>query len=212
MSRMSNGASGRSMEAEAVLDFWFGDPADPGNIERHGKLWFSSTKAQDRTMRERFGGLHDRAGGGELDSWLATPRGTLALILLLDQFTRNLYRGTASAFGNDARALALARNGIERKLDSSLHVPERAFFYMPFQHSENPADQRRSVDLFEALVEASPAPFQSYAKNTLEYAVLHRDIVERFGRFPHRNDLLGRQSTEEEKEYLEQGGHRFGQG
>lgn len=210
---MSSDASSKpGGEAAAVLDFWFSDPVDPDNVERRGKLWFASTRAQDRDLRERFGPLHDRAGQGELESWSAQPRSALALILLLDQFTRNLYRGTASAFGNDAQALALARDGLGRDFDSSLHTVERAFFYMPFQHSEDLEDQHRSVQLFEKLAKSCPAPFRGFAGNFHEYAVLHRDIIERFGRFPHRNDLLGRRSTEAERRYLERGGHRFGQG
>lgn len=202
----------RHAEAAEVLDFWFGDPSDPDNVKARGKLWFSPTGDQDRVMRERFGDLHEAAQRGDLDHWTDNPRGTLALILLLDQLTRNLYRGTRSAFANDARALAISRDGMARGDDAGLGVVERAFWYMPFQHTEDIEVQRESVRLYEALLEDSPAPLVPFARNTYEFAVLHREIIERFGRFPHRNELLGRSTTDEEKEYLDHGGHRFGQG
>jgi uncharacterized protein (DUF924 family) len=213
MSRTSNDAfNNTESEAQVLLEFWFGDASDADNVKQRGKLWFSSTAAQDRTLRDRFGALHERAARGELDAWMTEPRTALALVLLLDQFTRNLYRGTASAFSNDARALGCSKESIERKFDSPLHVPERAFLYMPFQHAETMEDQTRSVQLFGALMESAPEQFKDYARTLYEYAVLHRDIVQRFGRFPHRNELLGRVSTDGEKQYLDQGGHRFGQG
>lgn len=215
MSPMSNDGSTNRVdcpEAADVLDFWFGDFDDPENVKRRRELWFASKRAQDRDIRERFGGLHERAQGGELDAWVEQPQTALALVVLLDQFTRNLYRGTARAFTNDARALELARAGIDRGFDRSLHVVQRAFFYMPFQHSENRDDQAQSVALFEALLRDSPAPFKPFAEDSREYAVLHKEIIERFGRFPHRNELLGRRASEQEKRYLEQGGQRFGQG
>lgn len=202
----------RSAEAEELLEFWLGDVSDPDNVKRRGKLWFRAGEAQDRTLRERFSGLHDRAQRGELDHWAAAPRGGLALILLLDQLTRNLYRGTASAFANDARALAISRQGIARGLDGALTVVERAFWYMPFQHSEDLGVQREGVSLFKALLDDSPAALVPFSKNTYQNAVLHCEIVERFGRFPHRNELLGRPATGEERQYLDGGGHRFGQG
>lgn len=214
MSLMSNdGCSDlRHPDAAAVLDFWFGDAADPDNVKRRGKFWFAATEAQDRAIRERFGSLHGRAQRGELDHWATDPQSALALILLLDQFTRNLYRGTASAFANDRRALAISGDGIARGLDGSLGVVERAFWYMPFQHCEDREVQRESVRLYKALLDDSPAALAPFSKNTYEFAVLHCEIVERFGRFPHRNELLGRSSSSEEKEYLDHGGQRFGQG
>lgn len=211
---MSSGVYSKLPVAEAadLLEFWFGDPSDQANLEGRNKLWFSSTRAQDRELRERFGALHVRAAAGELGAWMDGPRTALALIVLLDQLTRNLYRGAAAAFANDARALMCSRQCIERGFDSALYLAERTFLYMPFQHSEDPAVQRRSVELFEALAQTGSAPFDSFAENVHKHAVLHCEIVERFGRFPHRNALLGRPSTKSEKEYLEQGGRRFGQG
>lgn len=214
MSRMLNDDYSDRLDgdAAAVLDFWFGDAADPDNVQRCGKFWFAADEQQDRALRGRFGALHDRARRGELDHWSAGPRSALALILLLDQFTRNLYRGTASAFACDERALAVSREGIARGMDGALGVVERAFWYMPFQHSEDPVDQQESVRLFKGLLDNSPAPFIPFTRKAHEYAVLHCGIVERFGRFPHRNALLGRTSTAEETAYLDDGGHRFGQG
>lgn len=199
-------------DAAAVLEFWFGDTSDPDNVKRRGRFWFGATGVQDRLVRDRFGGLHGRARNGDLDHWVSGSRSALALILLLDQFTRNLYRGTPSAFANDARALAISRDGLARGLDGALGVVERAFWYMPFQHCEDREVQHESVRLYQALLDDSPAHLMPFSRNTYEFAVLHCEIVERFGRFPHRNELLGRLSTSEEKSYLEDGGHRFGQG
>lgn len=214
MSRTSSGAFNKchDPDASAVLEFWFGDIGDPENVKRRGQLWFASSRGQDREIRERFGVLHGRAQRGGLDDWTAEPKPALALIVLLDQFTRNLYRGTGSAFTNDARSLAIARGAIERGFERALHTVERAFLYMPFQHSEDRDDQDRSVRLFRTLVEESPAPFKPFAGRAYEHALLHRELIERFGRFSHRNALLGRRSTQAEQRYLEKGGHRFGQG
>lgn len=199
-------------DATAVLEFWFGDPRDPDNARKRGRFWFAPTSAEDLSLRERFADLHETARRGGLDHWTAGPRGTLALILLLDQFTRSLYRGTASAFADDARALIVSREGMARGFDADLGVVERAFWYMPFQHAEDLAVQRESTALYRTLLAQSPAPFREFSANAYDFAVLHCEIIERFGRFPHRNDLLGRPSTVEEKAYLDNGGHRFGQG
>lgn len=214
MSRMSSGDSSKfsDPDASAVLEFWFGDSNDPENVKKRGKLWFAATPEEDEMIRERFGALHARARAGELDHWTGSPQTTLALVVLLDQFTRNLYRGSASAFANDARVLAISRSAIERGDDRALAPVERAFLYMPFQHSEDPDDQERSLQLYQSLLEESPTSLKSFAENTRDYAALHRDIVARFGRFPHRNALLGRASTEAEEKYLDEGGQRFGQG
>lgn len=211
MSAMSNGAC-NNPEAARVLEFWLGDPADVDNVAGRGKMWFSSTPEQDRVIRERFGDLHQAARGGELDHWSRAPRDLLALVVLLDQFSRNLYRATPLAFANDAKSLALARAATQRGFDEPLQVVERAFLYMPFQHSESRDDQRESVRLYRVLWDDSPAELETFARNTYDYAVLHCEIVERFGRFPHRNAVLGRPSTREEIDYLDGGGQRFGQG
>jgi len=199
-------------EARRVLAFWFGDADDADNIERRGRMWFAAGPADDLAIREGFGALHDAACRGALDGWRRHAREALALVVLLDQFTRCLYRASGEAFSQDERALALSRAVMERGLDRGLRLVERVFLYMPFQHAESRDRQRESVELYAALAAAAPPALQSFARNTYDYAVLHREIVERFGRFPHRNELLGRSSTREEEDYLEQGGHRFGQG
>jgi len=202
----SNPAAGR------VLDFWLGDPADAANIESRERLWFGASPRQDAMLRRRFATLHGRARGGELDHWAGAPRDLLALVVLLDQFSRNLYRATSLAFASDAKSLALARAALQRGFDEPLQVAERAFLYMPFQHSESRVDQRRSVRLYRALRDSSPAELAKFAGNQYQHAVLHCEIVERFGRFPHRNAVLGRPSTRAEAGYLDGGGQRFGQG
>lgn len=166
-----------------VLEFWYSESA-----REH---WFKSSAEFDREMEQRFGRLHRLASEGRLDAWQETPEGALALVILLDQFTRNLYRGSQQAYSNDARALAVSRAAIDRGLDRSLSGWHKAFLYMPFMHSEELADQEYSAGLFTAA-----------GLDNARYALHHRDIIRRFGRFPHRNEVLGRESTDEEIEYL----------
>jgi len=198
---------------EALLDFWFDvDTADAGAIERAMRRWFFSTAASDRELETRFGALAASAAAGELDSHAATPRGRLALIILLDQLPRNLHRGAPQAFATDERALGLTLDGIDRGFVDRLAPLERMFFLMPLQHAEAAAVQQRSVEAFETLAGGDlPQPLAATFVKTAEFARLHRDIVARFGRFPHRNAILGRISTEAEREFLESGGPSFGQ-
>ena len=160
------------------------------------KKWFAKDDAFDAEIRERFEPLHQAAARGELNAWVETPEGALALILLTDQFPRNLYRGSAHAFATDPLARAVADRAIEAGFDK--HVPPelRVFFYLPFEHGEDMESQDRSLALVEALGD----------KLYTDYAVLHRALVVRFGRFPHRNACMGRVSTAEELDYLENGG------
>lgn len=174
--------------AEDVLAFWFADPA----------RWWKKDPAFDAEVSERFLALHEAIDRGEHADWLETPRGALAHVVVLDQFSRNMFRGTARSFASDARALAAARRGVDRGDDRALSDDERPFLYMPFMHSEDLADQDRSCALF-----AASRPDQA------RFAVMHRDIIRRFGRFPHRNALLGRASTPEEEEFLKQPGSSF---
>lgn len=178
--------------------------------------WFGAADAQtqkerDEEIRHGFGGDVERATRGELDGWAATPGGRLALILLLDQFSRNIYRGTARAFAGDARALALVRDGMRSGAYESLSSLQRLFFYMPLQHAEDPAVQEESVRRIAALARDAPAPVQPMLESCVPYAIAHRDIVRRFGRFPHRNAILGRASTPEESAYLAADAPDFGQ-
>lgn len=172
-----------------VLTFWFAEP----------NRWWKKDSAFDAVIRERFGELHEAVARGDREGWLDTPRGTLAYVIVLDQFSRNMFRGSARPFETDARALAAARGGLDRGFDRDLSGEQRMFLYMPFMHSEDIVDQDLCVGLFGA-----PA-LQAW----LSFAEQHRDIVRRFGRFPHRNALLGRASTSEESEFLKQPGSSF---
>jgi uncharacterized protein (DUF924 family) len=175
------------MTQDEVLDFWFaGDPAT------HRKEWFEKTVEFDASCTRFADGLRD-ARRGAFDHWAETPRGTLALIILLDQFSRNLHRNSAEAFAADAKAREIARTAIERGIDRMLGEVERLFVYLPFEHSEDLADQDQSVRLFTSLGE-----------EMTRYAEEHRDVIRRFGRFPHRNAALGRISTPDELAYLAQ--------
>lgn len=189
------------MNPADVLDFWFGAPDDP----EHGKtrpLWFTKSDATDQLVHGRFGNTVDAALNGRIDDWALTPRGALASILVLDQFTRNIYRDTPRSFAGDERALRLASTLVDRDDDRLLAPRERWFAYMPFEHSEFLNDQLESVRLFEQLANEG-------LEEPLSWAVKHYDVIKRFGRFPHRNSILGRESTAEEVEFLKEQGSRF---
>ena len=185
-----------------VLDFWYGSPSGPSGGEFR-QAWFEKDEAFDAEVRERFGGLYERAAGGELDGWREEAQSVLALVILLDQFPRNMFRGDRRTHATDDKALETSRYALERALDRELPPLGRMFLYMPFMHAEDREDQRRSVQLFEALAHAPDAP------DLTEYAAGHRDIVERFGRFPHRNALLDRETTPEEAEFLTRPGSSY---
>ncbi len=198
-------------EIEHVLDFWFGTCAADGALDRaKQKMWFSFGRNYDADLRKRFGKLHRRAVRGELDAeWAATPRGRIALIVVLDQFSRHIHRGTATAFAQDPAAQRLAVDGVEQGVDRVLIPAQRAFFYLPFEHAEDLKLQRLGTRLFERLAtEVAPAWRKEYT-GFADYSGHHRDIIERFGRFPHRNKVLGRISTPEEVEFLRQPGSSF---
>lgn len=188
-----------------VLDFWFLPAAAPG----HGHFrpeWFRKDAAFDETIRARFGDLVEDALAGGLGDWEASAEGALARILVLDQFPRNLFRNQARAFAGDAAALDLAHRLVAAGRDKNLPPMQRWFVFMPFEHSEALIDQERAVALFAGLRrEAQDAVFES----AYDYALKHRDVVERFGRFPHRNAALGRLSTTAEIEFLKQPGSAF---
>lgn len=200
--------------ADDVLDYWFGDSLQHGwPVVPRKPLWFGSDPATDATIRQRFGPLVDQAVAGGLGDWAASPRSRLALLVLLDQFTRNLWRGQAAAFAGDARACALALDTLDQGLHLDLPPIGRVFVFMPLMHAEDLALQDRCIGCFEALLAATPDA-HTVARDDiaghLQYARLHRDIVLRFGRFPHRNAALGRHSTDEESAFLIDG-PRFGQ-
>lgn len=170
-------------EASAVIAFW--REAGPAR-------WFAKDPGFDQRFRKRFLGAHENAARGQLDAWASTPEGALALLILLDQFPRNAFRGTPRMYATDARALALADASVARGFDRLVEPDLAVFFYLPFSHSEDIADQDRAVSLAERL-----------GGRELSYAVLHRDVIRRFGRFPHRNSILGRDMRPDEQDYLD---------
>jgi uncharacterized protein (DUF924 family) len=181
-----------------VLGFWFGEPRG-----RQRREWFRKDDKFDAEIRSRFGELHAAAARGELEAWRSERESMLALIVVLDQFSRNLYRNDARAFAQDAHALACAREALDRGDDVRSLPVERLFFYLPFEHSEDAADQRLALQLISQL-----EAFEE-SRGLVEWAVKHKAVIDRFGRFPHRNAILGRASTPEELEFLKQPGSGF---
>lgn len=195
---------------KSILDYWFGEiREEAGYLEERERLWFGGLGTVDQMIRERFAEGIDSAQGAGWDGWASTPLGRLALILLLDQFTRNVFRGTPRAFSGDAKALRLCTEGLDAGSDRLLHPVHRSFFYLPLEHSEDLSTQRRSIQCFEKLAREAPAPLRPGMEDARDYAVRHFAIVERFGRFPHRNAILGRVSTEAELAFLAEPGSSF---
>jgi len=185
---------------QEVLDFWFGPPGERGPARPE---WYRKDEAFDQRIRERFGGLLESAARRELEAWRADPESNVALVVVLDQFPRNLFRGDARAFAQDAYARQCARAAIARGDEAKLIPVERQFIYMPFEHSEDLADQELAIDRMRSL-EAYPE-----TKGLTQWAERHAAVIRRFGRFPHRNAALGRASTPEEAEFLRQPGSSF---
>lgn len=188
---------------DEVLDFWFGAPGSPQRGQPR-EAWFRKDRAFDAAIAARFGASVEAALADGLRAWLAEPNGTLARIVLLDQFTRNIFRGSAQAFAGDALALEAARALVDGGSDLGFDPVQRAFVYLPFEHAEDLALQDESVRRFGALSEAAPA-----LGDMLDYALRHRDVIRRFGRFPHRNAALARVSTPAEIAYLAEPGSGF---
>lgn len=197
---------------QEVLDWWLGPRDATGFFEpERTRLWFSGGEEVDEEIRRRFGSLHQEVAAGAYDAWREDPHGRLALVVVLDQFTRNLYRRTPRAFENDEKARSLVLEGLERRVDEALVPIERLFFYMPLQHAEDAHLQARSLTLTRRLARSvDPSHLETY-EGFIDYAARHMAIVDRFGRFPHRNEVLGRTSTPEESAWLARGGPRFGQ-
>lgn len=197
-------------DIDIILTYWFGaDPETAALAKDRAELWWSKNLEVDREIRQCFESTVLLAGGGKLDSWLAEPRGRLALIILTDQFPRNIYRDTPRAFGFDVKAREWSLEGIELGADRLLRPIERTFFYLPLEHSERLEHQEHSVRLFGELVPLAAPEQQKAFQQYLNFAIRHRDIIARFGRFPHRNSLLGRPSTPEELHFLSQPGSSF---
>jgi len=198
---------------DAVLSFWFevkelSAPQIDGRLD----VWFGEDAEFDEQIQSLFSADVDQASAGKLDHWAHTPRGRLALILLLDQFRRNIHRGTADAYSEDKRALKLCVEGAMEKKDKGLSPIQRAFFYMPLQHAESRKVQEKSVAIFNRLAKAVSPTYVETFMTIAQFAELHRDIVHQFGRFPHRNVVLNRPNTPEEQEYLANDAPSFGQG
>jgi uncharacterized protein (DUF924 family) len=195
-----------------LLSFWFGPPDQ--TPEARGKRWFMRDAVLDEEIRARYGALAEAAAAGQLAGWLDNPRGSLALVVLLDQFSRNLYRDSPRAFAQDPQALAITRAALGRGHERALSWLERYMLLMPFMHAEDVAVQRESVAVFEELLAEAIAAGASASDlaaltTALDFARRHAAIVERFGRYPHRNAVLGRPSTDEELEFLRQPGSSF---
>lgn len=190
-----------------VLQYWIG--ASRNDADAAGKkhaLWFKKSQTTDDEIEAKFRPTLDALSAGPLaDDWAALgPHGRLAAIIVLDQFSRNIFRDRPHAFAQDAQALALCKRGILGGDDANLCEVERIFFYLPLEHSESAGEQEESIRQFTKLHEDAREPFKPLCKNTLEYAHAHKVIIDRFGRYPHRNDILGRESTGEEVEFLKQ--------
>ncbi|NEZ04876.1 DUF924 domain-containing protein [Wenzhouxiangella sp. XN201] len=197
-------------DPHTLLDFWFGDSrTQAAAIPERMSFWFQPSSSDDAAVAERFADALALASGGHLTRWLANSDSRLALILTLDQAPRVIHRRRAEAFAHDGQALATALAGIKAGVDEQLGLAERAFFYMPLQHAEDPLVQRLSVARYQALVEAFP-DHADIARSFLGHAREHAEIIERFGRYPHRNEVLERESTNEERAFLESG-PRYGQ-
>ncbi|MEZ5954964.1 MAG: DUF924 family protein [Hyphomonas sp.] len=194
---------------EDVLGYWIGAAAESAEAAgEKNKLWFGKSEATDADIRERFLPLLEVLSHlPAAEDWAARgPRGRLAAIIVLDQFSRNLFRGEPRAFHQDDLALLLCKDGLALGEDKELSECERIFFYLPLEHSEAPEDQTESVARFTDLLASSREPFRSLIESTLRYAHAHKDVIDQFGRFPHRNEALGRASTEAEMEWLAEGG------
>ncbi len=199
------------MRSEQICDYWFGEIIDGNSREDRSALWFGGGEAVDGEIRARFEADLLAAEAGELEHWAEQPRGRLALILLLDQFPLNIYRGSARAYDFEAAALRHCLAGLATGQDTELAAIERTFFYMPLEHAEDIDLQERSVACYRALLDGAPAHLHGALQSSLDYAIEHRDIVARFGRFPHRNRVLGREPSSEELDWLAAGGATYGQ-
>lgn len=196
---------------EEVLSFWFGPVKDGFTVNDRTALWWAGDGKNDRLIAESFGHRVHQALRGELDDWAQSPRGRLALILLLDQFTRTIFRGSEDAFSGDSLALAICMQGRRLGHDQALEIVERTFFYMPLEHAEQLDMQELCIECFEQMLIEVSGTDKIQVENWLDFAHQHYDQVARFGRFPHRNTVLGRSSTPEELAFLLQSKNRWGQ-
>ena len=188
--------------AKDILNFWFGEPEN-ADYGKPRKVWFTKDTKFDEEVRSRFSTDYENAAAGNLDSWKASPENCLALIILLDQFPRNMFRGEGRSFATDDKALSVARHAVELGFDKQMIPVKRWFIYLPYEHSENLEHQRQCVALFQQLTDDPDS------LSPIDYAIRHYRVIEKFGRFPHRNQILGRENTPEETEFLQQPGSSF---
>lgn len=199
-------------EIQRVLDFWFTDcQRDAPNIDARMDRWFGNDRSLDEQIRDSFAGLVECAAGGDLDEWCRTPAGRLALIILLDQFPRNIHRGQAGAYAHDRKALEICVEGTVNGDYKNLPAEQQLFFFMPLQHAESRKIQAKSVSVYRALANRVSETLRETFNTAAQFAELHHDIVAEFGRFPHRNAVLGRENTPAEAEYLSSDAPSFGQ-
>lgn len=197
-------------DAAEVLRFWLGAyPLDGAAMQRVQQQWFQKDADFDQELGRRFGATLAAARAGQLDAWADAPESWLALLIVLDQFSRNMFRDSPQAFASDVQAVRVAEDGLARGLDHALPPMARIFCYLPLEHAESLERQARSVALFRALAANPEALPGAFFAGTLDYALKHQDVIERYGRFPHRNAILGRASTEAEQVYLAQPGAGF---
>jgi uncharacterized protein (DUF924 family) len=198
---------------DAVLSFWFREQAmSAPQIDRRMETWFSEDPVFDLEIEKEFINEVELASKGSLDHWARLPQGRLALIIMIDQFRRNIYRNTADAFSNDKQALRLCVEGAMQKMEQALTPIQKVFFYMPLQHAESRKVQAKSAQIFHRLAQSVSKTERATFMTVAQFAELHKDIIDRFGRFPHRNKLLNRENTAEENEYLADDNPSFGQG
>ncbi len=189
-----------------VLDFWFNEKL---SVKEKNRLWFGGGEKVDAVIRSRFGATVVSAAEGRLSDWVNEANSCLALIILLDQFTLNIYRGQALSFELNVKALPMAIDAIRKGFDQRVPRERRTFFYLPLEHAENKEAQSESVSLFRKLRDESPSEERDVFDGYLRYAILHQEVIERFGRFPNRNEVLGRPSTADEDRYLREEGSPF---
>jgi uncharacterized protein (DUF924 family) len=194
-----------------IHSFWFGEIKDELSSPKQRRMWYFSSATTDASIRAQFKDTLLAAAEGQFSDWSQGPQGRLALIILFDQISRNIFRGSAEAFAYDHLALDLCLEGVSEGVDQSLCLTERLFLYHPLEHAESLEAQNQCVQLMQTLLKQYSGPQQQVAINSLKFAEEHRDIILHFGRFPHRNEVLGRHSSAEEIAYLNSGGKRFGQ-
>lgn len=196
---------------QSILSLWFVDEASGRMDLPQSRRWFGGGEQLDQMIRETYSQTLEDASAGVLDHWQHSAHGALSLIIVLDQFSRNVHRKSAKAFACDSKALTICKHALSMKYPSTLPLTQQVFLYLPLEHDESAQSQQLCVTLFEELVDRAPAELVEFARRTLDYAREHKAIIDRFGRFPHRNKALGRQDTDDEIRWLSDGGKRFGQ-